>query len=146
MRRIGAERVLSERELNRALLARQSLLEPAGAARCRPPSSGWAACRRSTRRRSTSGSGRASQGLERRQVTRALERRAIVQATLLRNTIHVVSPRDLWQFAEATRDCRRSAWLKARAKLGPDRRAVRGRGQADAAPCSRKGAGHRKPS
>ena len=35
------------------------------------------------------------EGLERDQVTRALERRALVQATLLRNTIHVVSPRRL---------------------------------------------------
>ena len=47
------------------------------------------------------------EGLERDQVTRALERRALVQATLLRNTIHVVSPGDYWQFAEATRDSRR---------------------------------------
>ena len=64
------------------------------------------------------------EGLERGQVTRALERRALVQATLLRNTIHVVSPGDYWQFAEATRDCRRSSWLQARAKRGPDRREV----------------------
>ena len=39
------------------------------------------------------------EGLRRDQVTRALERKALVQATLLRNTIHVVSPGDYWQFA-----------------------------------------------
>ncbi len=64
------------------------------------------------------------EGLRRDQVTRALERKTLVQATLLRNTIHVVSPGDYWQFAAATRDSRRNSWLKARARHGPGRRDV----------------------
>ena len=69
------EAVLSPRALNRALLARQGLLERSAARRCRACSSGWAGCRRSTRRRCTSGCGRGSTGFERDALTRALEAR-----------------------------------------------------------------------
>jgi hypothetical protein len=58
-------------------------------------------------------------------VTRALERRALVQATLLRNTIHVVSPRDYWELAEATREARRRSWLKSHEKRGPGLKEVK---------------------
>jgi Winged helix DNA-binding domain len=118
-----AERVLGERDLNRALLARQSLLErrrgplPAAVERMGGVQAQYAPS-------IYVGLWSRVAGLERSQVTRALERRAIVQATLLRNTIHVVSPGDYWQFADATRGSRRAQWLKARAKRGPDRRAV----------------------
>ena len=116
-------RVLGERELNRALLARQSLLErrrgplPAAVERMGGVQAQYAPS-------IYVGLWSRVAGLERGQVTRALERRTLVQATLLRNTIHVVSPGDYWQFADATRDSRRAQWLQARAKLGPDRRAV----------------------
>ena len=118
-----AERVLGERDLNRALLERQSLLErrrhslPAAVERMGGVQAQYAPS-------IYIGLWSRVEGLERGQVTRALERKALVQATLLRNTIHVVSPGDYWQFAEATRDCRRSSWLQARAKRGPDRRKV----------------------
>ena len=42
-------------------------------------------------------------GLERDSVTRALERRTLVQASLMRGTIHVVSRRDYWPLVIATR-------------------------------------------
>jgi hypothetical protein len=118
-----SERVLSERELNRALLERQSLLErrrsplPAAVERMGGVQAQYAPS-------IYVGLWSRVAGLERDQVTRALERRSIVQATLLRNTIHVVSPGDYWQFAEATRDSRRTSWLKAREKRGPDRGTV----------------------
>jgi Winged helix DNA-binding domain len=118
-----AERVLGERELNRALLERQSLLErrkgplPAAVERMGGVQAQYAPS-------IYLGLWSRVASLEREQVTRALERRSLVQATLLRNTIHVVSPGDYWQLADATRDTRRSAWLQARAKRGPDRRAV----------------------
>jgi hypothetical protein len=51
-------------------------------------------------------------GFERDQLDRALERRAVVQGTLLRSTIHLVSARDYWSFAEAVREDRRRWWLR----------------------------------
>jgi Winged helix DNA-binding domain len=53
------------------------------------------------------------EGFERAALTAALERRAVVQATLLRSTIHLVSPRDYWAFALATRAARRDSWLRS---------------------------------
>jgi len=43
-----------------------------------------------------------------------VEKRAAVQATLMRVTIHVVARADFWPFALATREARRALWLKAR--------------------------------
>jgi hypothetical protein len=51
--------------------------------------------------------------LERDALTRALERRAVVQATLMRSTIHLVSARDYWPLALAVERPRRNWWLKA---------------------------------
>jgi Winged helix DNA-binding domain len=97
-----AERVVSERELNRALLARQLLLErvtqplprvlericgiqnqyaPNGYVRL------WSCV----------------EGFRRDDLTGALERRSIVQGTLMRETIHLVSRRDYPLFAGAIR-------------------------------------------
>jgi hypothetical protein len=109
---VAAERVLSERELNRAVLARQHLLEPA--------------------RGSIAGTLRAIGGLQaqyapsmyvglwsrmaalqRDELTRALERRTAVQATLMRVTIHAVARRDHWPFALATRQARRDLWIRS---------------------------------
>jgi hypothetical protein len=96
-----SERVLTTRELNRALLARQLLLErvrlPVGRVLERvagiqaqdviPPFIGlWTRIA----------------GFERGQLTRALERRAAVRATLMRRTIHIVTARDYAHFAPAT--------------------------------------------
>ena len=97
-----AERVLSVRELNRALLARQLLLDrvqlplarvvericgiqnqyaPNGYVRL------WSCV----------------EGFRREDLTKALERRTIVQGTLMRETIHLVSRRDYPLFAGAIR-------------------------------------------
>jgi DNA glycosylase AlkZ-like len=54
------------------------------------------------------------QGFEREQLDRALERRSVVQGTLMRSTIHLVSARDYWPFAVAIRRGRREAWLRGR--------------------------------
>jgi hypothetical protein len=45
-------------------------------------------------------------------LTAALENRSVVQATLMRVTIHLVSPGDWWRWATAIRDHRRESWLK----------------------------------
>jgi hypothetical protein len=47
-------------------------------------------------------------------LTRLLERRAVVQATLMRTTIHLVARGDFWPFALATREARRDSWLRSR--------------------------------
>jgi DNA glycosylase AlkZ-like len=54
------------------------------------------------------------EGLERSALTRALERRRVVQGTLLRSTIHLVSRADYWPFALAVQEGRRAWWLRTR--------------------------------
>jgi hypothetical protein len=54
------------------------------------------------------------EGFDRDALTRALERRRVVQGTLMRSTIHLVSASDYWPFAVAIRRARRDAWLKTR--------------------------------
>ena len=53
-------------------------------------------------------------GFARDDLTKALERRSAVQATLMRTTIHTVSARDFPFFSAAVRDARREWWLKVR--------------------------------
>lgn len=50
--------------------------------------------------------------LERAQVTAALERRQIVQGTMMRSTIHAVSADDYWPFMIATNEARRQWYLR----------------------------------
>ena len=52
-------------------------------------------------------------GFRREDLTKALERRTVVQGTLMRATIHVVSARDYPLFAQAVRSARREWWLAA---------------------------------
>jgi hypothetical protein len=54
------------------------------------------------------------EGFARDQLTRALERRTVVQGTLMRSTIHLVSRADYWPFAVAVRGARRTWWLRVR--------------------------------
>jgi hypothetical protein len=115
------ERVLSERELNRALLARQLLLERAGDSLPRAlqkiggiqaqyaPSMYvglWSRLRE----------------FERDKLTRALQRRSVVQGTLMRSTIHLVAARDYWPFAVAVRAARRERYLRSHRGGGDSRR------------------------
>ena len=102
----------SQRALNRALLARQGLLERsddpiprllermAGLQAQYAPSMYIGLWSR-------------LHGFARDDLTRALEDRSVVQATLMRSTIHLVSREDYWPLAIATRAARREAWLRA---------------------------------
>jgi hypothetical protein len=120
---VAAERVLTQRELNRALLARQLLLERAalplpkalervGGIQAQYAPSMYV------------GLWTRLEGLARDDVTAALERRTVVQATLMRVTIHLVSRADYWPIARAVRDARRALWLRnspgARGLTEPD--------------------------
>jgi hypothetical protein len=117
----GAERVLTQRELNRALLERQFLLarkrmslpktlERIGGIQAQYAPSMYI------------GLWSRLEGFERESLTRALERRTVVQGTLMRVTIHLVSAADYWPMCAGIRDARRKAWLDyRRASLGePD--------------------------
>ena len=106
-----SERVLTERELNRALLARQLLLErstlsiPRALERMGGIQNQYApnayirlwSC---------------LEGFRREQLTRALERRTVVQGTLMRTTIHPVSAREYWLYAAGLRQAAREWQLR----------------------------------
>jgi Winged helix DNA-binding domain len=107
---VAEERVLSQRELNRALLARQLLLErrrvPVARAVERlcamqaqyPPSPYIGLWSRLT-------------GFRKDSLTRALEQRRVVRATLMRITLHLVSARDYPYFA--------AVWMPATQEATP---------------------------
>jgi len=110
-RRAVAERVLTTADLNRALLARQFLLE-----RSRLPLTRTldriAGIQAQYAPSSYIGLWSRLDGFELADLTRALERRKVVQGTLLRSTIHLVSAKDYWAFAVGTRAARQEAWLR----------------------------------
>jgi len=82
-----SERVLCERQLNRALLARQLLLER-GRASLPKALERIAGIQAQYAPSMYVGLWSRLEGFERPQLTRALERRSVVQGTLLRSTIH----------------------------------------------------------
>jgi hypothetical protein len=112
-----AEHTLTRRELNRALLARQLLLE-----RVRSPLprvlERMGGLQAQYAPAMYIGLWTRVEGFERDALTRALERRSVVQGTLMRTTIHLVSKRDYWPFAVALRG-RRSE--RARVYKFPER-------------------------
>lgn len=107
-----AERVLTDRELNRGVLARQGLLEPSGRA-IAPTLHAIGGLQAQYAPSMYVGLWSRMAGLEREALTRGLQSRSVVQATLMRMTIHLVAKRDYWPFALATRAARREMWLRA---------------------------------
>jgi hypothetical protein len=119
------ERVLSTRELNRALLARQLLLERSAL----PPTRALEQVGGLQTQYAPSayiGLWSRLRDFPRDALTTALQRRRAVQATLLRQTIHVVSARDYPLLAEAIREPRRAWWrrVQRRQAEGVDMEAV----------------------
>jgi hypothetical protein len=105
-------RTLTQRDLNRALLARQLLLKRArmplprvlermGGLQAQYAPSMYV------------GLWSRVEGFRRENLTTALERRTVVQGTLMRMTIHLVSAPDWRPLARAVRDARRTRWLRA---------------------------------
>ena len=103
---------LTARALNRALLARQLLLE-----RSRLPLAAtldaMAGLQAQYAPSMYVGLWSRMEGFERHHLTAALEDRSVVQGTLLRSTIHLVSAGDYWPFAIGTRAARQTQWLRA---------------------------------
>jgi hypothetical protein len=106
-------RVLTTRHLNRAMLARQLLLERAalpiadvvdlvGGLQTQYAPSGYV------------GLWSRVVGFERDDLTSALETHAMAQGTLLRATIHVVTAREYWRYAAGIRVARRAWSLRIR--------------------------------
>ena len=60
-------------------------------------------------------------GFERDDLTRALEDRSLIQASLMRTTIHIVSRREYWLFANGIRRSRQE-WVQRIGALPPERR------------------------
>jgi hypothetical protein len=107
-----AERVLTSRELNRALLARQLLLEPAAA----PPAEVAArVCGLQTQHAPSGYIGMWSRAtaFRRPDLTAALERAEVVQGWVMRSTIHMVAAPDYLPFTTAVRAARRAQWQRA---------------------------------
>ena len=106
-----SDRILTRRALNRALLARQLLLERArvtipeaveqvGALQTQYAPSGYV------------GLWTRLVDFERDALTRSLEDRSVIQATLMRTTIHIVSRREFWPYAMGVRQARRRWTLR----------------------------------
>ncbi|MDF3050104.1 MAG: hypothetical protein K0R87_1742 [Pseudonocardia sp.] len=105
------ERVLSVRELNRAVLARQLLLEQADLS---PERAVEAVCGLQTQHAPSGYVGLWSRtGAPRADLTAALHRATIVQGWVMRSTIHMVSAADYAPFTAAVRTARRASWLRA---------------------------------
>ena len=113
-----AARTLTQRELNRALLARQLLLERStgsivdaveqvGGLQAQYAPSGYV------------GLWTRVAGFERDDLTRALEDRSLIQASLIRTTIHIVSRREFWRYAMGVRQSRRE-WSARTHVLPPE--------------------------
>ena len=107
-----ADAVLTTRQLNRALLGRQLLLERAscgieaaieqvGGLQTQNAKSGYI------------GLWSRLEGLRKSDYTDALNERRIIQGWLMRVTIHTVSAADYWPMAIAVREARRTWWLRA---------------------------------
>jgi hypothetical protein len=112
------ERVLTQRELNRALLARQLLLErgrmsiPKALERIGGIQAQYAPAM-------YVGLWSRLEGFERAALTRALERRSVIQATMMRSTIHLVSKADYWPLMAGIRASRRAWWERVHPKADP---------------------------
>jgi Winged helix DNA-binding domain len=109
---VVSERILSTRELNRAVLARQLLLQ-----RSELPAE-QAVERVAGLQTQYAPSGYVGlwsrlAGFRRDGLTDALLTGRIVQAWVMRCTIHMVSARDYWPFTEAVRAVRREWWVRA---------------------------------
>ena len=116
-------RVLTVRELNRAMLARQLLLDRAGVGivaaveRLAALQAQWAPSPYIalwSRLRD----------FRREKLWAAIERHRVIRARLMRGTLHLVSARDFYAYAVATQDLQRGAWNRLQVGRGVDPKKV----------------------
>src|SRR5256885_8984012 len=109
MTRGSAKRVLTLRELNRAMLARQLLLRRsrvgivAAIERLAALQAQWSPSPYIALWSRVA-------GFRREQLWAAIERHEGIRARLMRGTLHLVSARDFYAYAVATQDRQRGAW------------------------------------
>src|SRR5437879_7748386 len=120
----GQERpVLTLRELNRAMLARQLLLERArigvvaAIERLAALQAQWAPS-------PYIALWSRLEGFRREKLWSAIERHEVIRARLMRGTLHLVSTRDFYAYAVATQDLQRGAWNRLQIGRG-DRKSTR---------------------
>jgi hypothetical protein len=106
---MAKERVLTRRELNRALLERQLLLERKALSPVKAVERLGGLQAQSTTSPYLSLWTRL-EGFERDQLVRALKARRLVKAIIQRGTLHIVTPSDYWAFATARRQLGGILW------------------------------------
>jgi len=121
----GEQPVLTLRELNRAMLARQLLLEraPRGVGvvsaieRLAALQAQWAPS-------PYIALWSRLEGFRREKLWSAIERHEVIRARLMRGTLHLVSARDFYAYAVATQDLQRGAWNRLQVGRGVDPKKV----------------------
>jgi winged helix DNA-binding protein len=106
---MAKERVLTRRELNRALLERQLLLERKALSPVKAVERLGGLQAQSTTSPYLSLWTRL-EGFERDQLVRALKGRRLVKAIIQRGTLHIVTPSDYWAFTTARRELGGILW------------------------------------
>ncbi|MGH2471248.1 MAG: winged helix DNA-binding domain-containing protein [Candidatus Limnocylindria bacterium] len=112
-------RVLTLRELNRAMLARQLLLQRARIGVV-PAIERLAALQAQWAPSPYIALWSRLEGFRREKLWSAIERRQVIRARLMRGTLHLVSARDFYAYAVATQDLQRGAWNRLQIGRGVD--------------------------
>ena len=124
MTKAAADRpVLSLRELNRAMLARQLLLER-GRVGVVPAIERLAALQAQWAPSPYIALWSRLKDFRREKLWSAIQRREVIRARLMRGTLHLVSARDFYAYAVATQDLQRGAWNRLQVGRGVDPKKV----------------------
>src|SRR5467141_5282291 len=122
-KRSGGRPVLTLRELNRAMLARQLLLERARIGIV-PAIERLAALQAQWSPSPYIALWSRLKHFRREKLWSAIERHKVIRARLMRGTLHLVSARDFYAYAVATQDLHRGAWNRLQVGNGVDPNAV----------------------
>jgi hypothetical protein len=115
--------VLTLRQLNRAMLARQLLLERARIGVV-PAVERLAALQAQWSPSPYIALWSRLKDFRREKLWTAIERREVIRARLMRGTLHLVSARDFYAYAVATQDLQRGAWNRLQVGRGVDPKKV----------------------